>query len=883
MMLSYSILQLNPTASVVEYTSAVTTQHCSRKSIGGKEPFPESSAPASAAQPDSDATAAPYSSSPGSRAALTTVSSSNTIADAVGEADHCSLAGVKADQCHSTSEFSGRKRGRKRKKSKRHSTSPSPVTKRFCVRDDGPGIVKTFLSVKDGRGGSRSPPESPGTGSVLSAQNPESSGVSCVETSVPFVSVSTEADRVQNLDSVDSSASKMIQSACEDSASVTTCSSISQSNAVHKDRVLDRQNCAAFEGTNESRPIIASETVVEGISLSTDGVESTLGLVNGPDGDIVGAEDVSTAKNDRTLEPDDAKTLASGGEKEPNSGVSSVSSVSGIRPVSLHSDIINTVSSTLETKTVHDSTRLRGPDIPHVLKTLLATLPKDKTQFLEADSSMLPSPPCTSGIYGPPISCSQRANGLCETVSNDKLKDTVVCPQCGGKAGFVDGTSVTSTSSSIKCHNCLSFNTSIMLFINHGQVPCDEPHERSCTSQVPIPHVGDPGGGSVDKGEDIPADIVPKLECFDNDLVSTGLSCGLGSQQSHPSSSLSGLSTITRRQCQPPADPNNLSGLETKTMSQSGHQPIAPSEASPSRDVHPSADDSPLAASGSAAGSSGDRCPAVAASNAPLTGNKCGRKQKSLESIIRQLQPRQMSPAAVGAGSLKLSPKASLSPSNNRKPVIHETPVSTPPADKVQSIVEDRLVLRSNVEGQGRSSWSTENQSLLRRALTMPGRNLQTPTGRFPKPEERLHTAPSGNQSPYSFTAPPIKRLKNMFEGLEASGYASVLNGPVSRGENRRLPQCVPTTSASALTIRDTRVMGLNRLPTLPESAFQNNHPCVSMNRRYPTMAVTSANGFDAPLELTTKESRDRKWRETAKKLDGDVLRTSFPLFDNRR
>src|SRR6218665_347250 len=249
MMLSYSILQLNPTASVVEYTSAVTTQHCSRKSIGGKEPFPESSA--SAAQPDSDATAAPYSSSPGSRAALTTVSSSNTIADAVGEADHCSLAGVKADQCHSTSEFSGRKRGQKRKKSKRHSTSPSPVTKRFCVRDDGPGIVKTFLSVKDGRGGSRSPPESPGTGS-------ESSGVSCVETSVPFVSVSTEADRVQNLDSVDISASKMIQSACKDSASVTTCSSISQSNAVHKDRVLDRQNCAAFEGTNESRPIIAS-------------------------------------------------------------------------------------------------------------------------------------------------------------------------------------------------------------------------------------------------------------------------------------------------------------------------------------------------------------------------------------------------------------------------------------------------------------------------------------------------------------------------------------------------------------------------------------------------------------------------------------------------
>lgn len=930
MMLSYSILQLNPNASGIEYASAVTMQHYAKKSTAGTKPFRESSTSTSVSQSSqqscSPAMVSASSSSPGGRTSLTTASSSNTITSATGETDDSSSVGVKVAQCHSTSGGSGRKRGRKRKKSRRCSSSPSPVRKRFCVRDDGPGIIKTFLSVKDRDGEPRPPRESPGAGSALSEQNLQSSSVSCVETSIPFVTDSTKENMVQNLDPVDRSASKMSVSAEQESVGVNTCRSIyadlSQSHTTPKDAVLDSQNCVVFEGTKDS---IAPDTVIERISLSTDRVELTLGLVNETDfeGDIVGVKTVSPAKNDKTLEPNDAKILSSSSERELISELSSVSSVKDIlsRPVSQNLDSINAVSSTIETKTITDSAKLCGSEVPHVLKTLPATLAKDKTQFLEADSSMLPTTPCTSGIYGPP-SCSQMVSGLCETAASDKFgvgqKDAVLCPQCGRKAGFVDGTSVTSTSSSIRCHNCLSFNTSITLFINHGQgrinpedriefsrshVPYEEPQERTCIPEVPTLHINDPGGngggGSVESVEDIRADLVPKIECLDDDLISRELNCGLRnhwdtttcSQQAHPSlssSSFSAASTITGRHCQPPADPNDLSGLQTKTTCQSGHQSIMPSNASPSRVMHPSTADSSPAAAGSeaaGAGSSGDRCPAVAAmTSAPLTGNKCGRKQKSLESIIRQLQPRQMSPVALGAGSLKLSPKAPPSPSLNRKPVIHETPVRTLPIAKEQSIVEDHLALRPNVEGQGRSL-PTENQSILRRALTISGRHFPAPTGRFPKPEERLHIAPSGgNQSQYSFAAPPIKKLKNMFDGLDSTGYASVLNGPVSRGENRRHPQSIPTTSATTLTIRDTRALGFNCLPALPEAAFQDNHACVAMSRRYPTVAVTSANGFDAPLELTTKESRDRKRRETtAKKSDGDVLRTSFPLFDNRR
>lgn len=948
MVLSYSILQLNPNALVFEYTSAVTTQHYTKKSAAGTKPIRESSTSTaisrSSQQSCSPAVVSASSSSPGGRKTLTTVSSSDTITSATGETDDSSSVGVKVAQCHSaSSEGVGRKRGRKRKKSRRCSSSPSPVRKRFCVRDDGPGIIKTFLSVKDRDGGPRSPQESPSAGSELSEQNPQSASVSCVETSIPFVTDSTKENMVQNLDPGDRSASKMIVSADQDSVGVDTCRSIyadiSQSHTTPKDAVLNHQNCVVSDGTNDN---IASDAVIEKISLSADRVELTLGLAKGTDfeGDIVGVKTVSSAKNDQTLEPSDAKIMASSSEREMISGLSSVSSVSDIssRPVSQNSDSINAVSSTIETKTINDSAKLGGSEVPHVLKSLPVTLPKDKTQFLEADSSMLPTTPCTSGIYGPP-SCSQMVSGLCETAASDKFgvgqKDTVLCPQCGRKAGFVDGTSVTSTSSSIRCYNCLSFNTSITLFINHGQgrinpeeriefsrghVPYEEPQERTCVPEVPTLRINDPGGGSggdgsgggssgggsgggssgsggVESGEDIRADLVPKIECLDDDHISTELNCGLRnhldtatcSQRAHPSlsSSFSAVSTMTGRHCQPPADPNDLSGLQTKTTCQSGQQSILSSNAFPSRVIHPSAADSSPAAPGSAAagaGSLGDRCPAVAAvTSAPLTGNKCGRKQKSLESIIRQLQPRQMSPVAVGAGSLKLSPKAPPSPSLNRKPVIHETPVKTPLTSKEQSIVEDPLVPRQNAEGQGRSL-STENTSLLRRALTISGRNFQAPTGRFPKPEERLHIAPSvNNQSPYSFTAPPIKKLKNMFDGLDSTGYASVSNGAVSRGENRRQLQGFPTTSTTALTMRDTRASGFNCVPALPEAAFQDNHLCVALTRRYPTVAVTSANGFDAPLELTTKESRDRKRRETAKKSDGDVLRTSFPLFDNKR
>lgn len=476
------------------------------------------------------------------------------------------------------------------------------------------------------------------------------------------------------------------------------------------------------------------------------------------------------------------------------------------------------------------------------------------------------------------------------------------CSQCGRKEESIEGrTSV----SSRRCENCLCISTSITVFINHAQKNNGPDERQGGGFNGPLARQGPDQVGSGPRklsGETDSDDIVPKVECPDS-------SEGGGKAQ--------GMSRPPEKACvqqcrlgQPPADPRDPSRPQTKSnchpgaaeRSTVGHSNGFP----PSRDrvtdeSSPDAKTVVVVGGVSSWSAPVDRC--ATSASAALNGNKPVRRQKSLETIIKQLQPRQMSPVALGNAVVTgASPRVSMA-----------TPLSPPPpvwgwasvssgaglcgfsGQRAEESVGCRRVVRP-AAGEGStprppSAGQTDNRanSLLRRALTCSTTSLDLKSRRcfFPSPSKPPNSATAGlpvdrhhPQAPFNLLAPSIKRLKTMYEGLEASKSPRSFNSSnisAPNEENRRNMFLQRTPSVIASTIREAP--GVNTAPAaVPEVGVRAS--CDVITKRFPSVG----NGFDAPLELTTKESRDRKWRESSSKRsgDGDVLRTSFPLFDNR-